>query len=81
MVVIFTYIYLLDASKAFDKVHYGKLFNISLNENVPYFIIRLLMDGHVRQEARVIWNSYKLTYFRVKNCVKQGFHLHIDILY
>ena len=26
---------LLDASKAFDKVHYGKLFHILLNRKVP----------------------------------------------
>ena len=55
---------LLDASKAFDKVHYGTMFCILLNKNVPYCIIRLLMDGYVRQEARVIWNSCHSTYFR-----------------
>ena len=31
---------LLDASKAFDLVHYGKLFNISLYKKVPFVIIR-----------------------------------------
>ena len=55
---------LLDASKAFDKVHYGTMFSILLNKNVPYCIIRLLMDSYVRQEARVIWNSCHSTYFR-----------------
>ena len=30
------------------------------------------MDGYVRQEARVIWNSCHSTYFRLKNGVKQG---------
>ena len=55
---------LLDASKAFDKVHYGTMFSILLNRNVPYCIIRLLIDGYVRQEARVIWNSCHSTYFR-----------------
>ena len=53
---------LLDASKAFDKVHYGTI----------YCIIRLLMDGYMRQEARVIWNFCHSTYFRLKNGVKQG---------
>ena len=52
---------LLDASKAFDRVHYSTMFIIFSNKNVPYYIIRLLMDGYVRQEARVI---YKSTYFR-----------------
>ena len=34
---------LLDASKAFDRVHYGKLFNILLYKKVPFVIIRLLL--------------------------------------
>ena len=78
---------LLDASKAFDKVPYGTMFSILLNENVPYCIIRLLMDGCVRQEARVLWNFCHSTDFRLKNRVKQGgalsptlFNLYIDRL-
>ena len=78
---------LLDASKAFDKAHYGTMFSILLNKNVPYCIIRLLMDSYVRQEARVIWNSCHSTYFRLMNGVKQGgvlspilFNLYIDRL-
>ena len=49
---------LLDARKAFDKVHFGKLFNILLNQIVPFWIIRLLMGIYVRQMIRVMWNSY-----------------------
>ena len=45
---------LLDVSKAFDKVHYGKLFHILLNRKVPSCIIRLLMDSFERQRARVL---------------------------
>ena len=78
---------LLDASKAFDRVHYGKLFNILLYKKVPFVIIRLLLDAYIRQEARVIWNSCKSQYFRVKHGVKQGgvispilFNLYIDRL-
>ena len=40
---------LLDASKAFDKVNYGKLFNILLNRKVPFCIIRLLMLTFIYQ--------------------------------
>ena len=78
---------LLDASKAFDKVHYGTMLSILLNKNVPYCIIRLLMDVYVRLEARVIWNSCHPTYFRFKKRGKTGmgalsnlFHFYIDIL-
>ena len=52
---------------------------------MPYCIIRLLMDGYVRQEARVIWNSCHSAYFRLKKGVNQGgvlsptqFNLYID---
>ena len=63
---------LLDASKAFDKVHYGKLFHILLNQKVPFCIIRLLMDSFKRQMARVMWNSHVSDYFLISNGVKQG---------
>ena len=47
------YCCLLDASKAFDKVHYGKLFTILLARNVSPYVIRLLIDSYVRQQACV----------------------------
>ena len=78
---------LLDASKAFDKVHYGKLFHILLNRKVPFCIIRLLMDSFERQRARVMWNSHVSDYFSISNGVKQGgvispvlFNLYLDNL-
>ena len=36
----------LDASKAFDKVHYGKLFNLMLKRSVPSVIVRIILDGY-----------------------------------
>ena len=45
---------LLDASKAFDKIHYGKLFNALLRKNVPFCIVRILLDAYTRQQARVL---------------------------
>ena len=38
------YICMLDASKAFDRVHYGKLFNLLRQRNLPPTITRLLLD-------------------------------------
>ena len=81
----------MDASKAFDKVHYGTMFSILFNKNVPYFIIRLyetgMYDDYMRQEAILIWSSYHSTYFRLKKGVKQGgvlsptlFNMYIDRL-
>ena len=63
---------LLDAGKAFDKLHYGKLFHILLNPKVPFCIIRLLMDSVERQRARVMWNSHVSDHFPLSNGVKQG---------
>ena len=47
----------LDASKAFDKIHYhyGKLFNVLRKKGVPFCITRILLDAYTctRQQARV----------------------------
>ena len=60
---------LLDASKAFDKVNYGKLL---LDRKVPFCIIRLLIDSYIRHQARVLWNTCNSRYFNVDNGGKQG---------
>ena len=78
---------LLDASKAFDKIHYGKLFNVLLRKDVPFCIIRILLDAYTRQQARVLWNTCTSDYFTISNGVKQGgvlspilFSMYIDRL-
>ena len=63
---------LLDASKAFDLVHFGKLFRILLSTDIPRCIIRLIFDSYIRQRACVTWNSTKSLYFSIHNGVKQG---------
>ena len=70
----------LDASKAFDKVHYGKLFHILLNRKVPFCIIRLLMDSFERQMARVMWNSHVSDYFSISNGVKSRMKIINNIM-
>ena len=63
---------LLDASKAFDKVHYGKLFQLLVKRDVPYIVIRLLFDSYTRQNVLVSWNSCSTRSFTVMNGVKRG---------
>ena len=63
---------LLDASKAFDKVHFGKLFKMLMKRKLPAVITRYLLDSYMRQELCVLWNSHKSRYFNVSNGVKQG---------
>ena len=78
---------LLDASKAFDRIHYGKLFTILLSKQVPAFIIRYLLDSYIRQMSRALWDTSCSDYFLMSNGVKQGcvlsailFTIYIDKL-
>ena len=48
---------LLDASKAFDRIHYGKLFNMLIDRNLPAFIICALFDSYNIQQSSAMWNS------------------------
>ena len=63
---------LLDASKAFDKVHYGKLFTLLLKRNLPCLLVRFLLDSYTRHQVCVSWESSKSRYFSTLNGVKQG---------
>ena len=40
---------LLDASKAFDMVHFGRLFNLLIKRSIPFTIIHILVDSYMRQ--------------------------------
>ena len=62
---------LLYASKAFDKVHYGKLFKLLIGRKVPILVVRLLLDSYTRQKMCVSWDSCLSRYFDVSNGVKQ----------
>ena len=63
---------LLDASKTFDRIHYGKLFTILLSKQVPAFIIRYLLDSYICQMSRALWDTCRSGYFSMSNGVKQG---------
>ena len=63
---------LLDASKAFDSVHYGTLFRLFLCKDVPRCLIRLVFDSYIRQEVCATWNKQTSEYFTMENGVKQG---------
>ena len=44
------FVCMLDASKAFDRVHYGKLFDLLRKRKLPATVIRLLLDMYTRME-------------------------------
>ena len=78
---------LLDASKAFDKIHFGKLFKTLISKKVPPLVIKLIFNSYIRQEAdRVSWGSQFSCYFYLRNGEQGGvilaqlFTVYIDKL-
>lgn len=75
----------LDASKAFDRLHYCKLFKLLLEREVPAHVIRVLINLYTGNFVRVAWCGIMSDYFLAINGVKQGgvlspvlFCLYID---
>ena len=66
------YCCLLDASKAFDRVRFDKLFQMLLQRNLPGCIIRLLLDMYSRQRNRTVWEGRFSQQFPSANGVRQG---------
>jgi hypothetical protein len=62
----------LDASKAFDKINYCRLFELLLRRKIPRTILRLLLNIYTGQSVRVLWNGFLTSAFPVTNGVKQG---------
>jgi hypothetical protein len=62
----------LDATKAFDRVAYHKLFEILLERNVPPQFLRLMLSMYMGQQVKVLWNGIYSHAFPVLNGVKQG---------
>ena len=52
--MIVLYIAVVDAFKAFDRVHYGKLFRILMSKNSPKIVVRLYFDSSMRRKACVL---------------------------
>ena len=48
------YCCLLDATKAFNRVRFDKLFEILIERNVPAYIIRILIDMYTRLTVRTV---------------------------
>ena len=68
----YVYACLLDASKAFDRLNHGKLFNLLIERNLPVIVIRFLIDSYTRQVSYIKWNSAKSSPIPMFNGVKQG---------
>ena len=81
------HVMLLDASKAFDCVHYVTLFRELLSKGFFPLVARVLLFMHVDQRLRVRWNTEVSDGFKVSNGVKQGgilspvlFSIYTDVM-
>ena len=66
------FVLMLDASKAFDRVNYCKLFGELLKRDISPIVLRLLLYMYTSQTLRVKWGHTVSNYFTVRNGVKQG---------
>merc|ERR1712082_492737 len=66
------HVLLLDASKAFDRVNYIKLFEKMLKKGMCPLTVRLLLNMYTEQKLQVKWNKLLTDKFNVTNGVRQG---------
>ena len=66
------HVMLLDASKAFDRVDYIKLFDKLLDRGMCPITVRLLLNMYTKQKLQVKWNNHISHRFDVTNGVRQG---------
>ena len=66
------YAILLDESKAFDRVHYVKLFRMLLDNGLCPMVAKLLLFMYINQNVNVRWGHKTSESFGVSNGVKQG---------
>ena len=81
------YLASLDASKAFDRVHYVKLFNKLVAKGLHGHIIKILMDWYGKIYSVVRWNNTLSRQESVKSGIRQGgilfpflFNIYMDSL-
>ena len=64
---------MLNATKAFDRVNYCKLFRALMDRELPpAYVLRLLLNLYTNSFARVSWNGVCSRSFVIENGVRQG---------
>ena len=75
------------ASKAFDRLHFGKLFTILIEHKLLAVIIPILLESYISEDVKISWNNKLSGSFKSTNGDKQGcvlspvlFSIYIDKL-
>ena len=66
------FLHFLDATKAFDRINYCKLFRLLLKRDFPACILQVLLCFYTNNFVRVSWCGLFSEYFLAMNGVKQG---------
>lgn len=66
------YVILLDATKAFDRVHFTKLFSLLYDRSMCPSVMKLLLHMYTQQTLSVQWKSHTSPSFSCTNGIKQG---------
>ena len=66
------YVLLLDASKAFDRVEYGRLFSLLVKRGMCPRVARVLLLMYTKQSMKVRWSGVVSNSFNCTNGIKQG---------
>ena len=61
------YMISLDATKAFDRVQYSKLFNKLIDKEICPIIIRFIMNSYLISKSLVKWNDKESRPFNLNN--------------
>jgi Reverse transcriptase (RNA-dependent DNA polymerase) len=71
----------LDASKAFYRLHYCKLFKLLLKLQLPAHTLWVLINLYTNSCVRIAWGAIISDYFSVINGVKQSAVLSLVLFY
>ena len=73
---------LIDASKAFDRVHWGKHFSILIEKKVSNIFLCLIFDSYIRQKVCVagVFLNPNTSYSKTE-LSKARFYLQFSLLY
>lgn len=67
-----TYSCYIDATKAFDRVRYDKLFGLLIERGIPPIIVRVMLNLYERQCLKTHWRGFVSDEFRTSNGIRQG---------